>query len=242
LIKIFKYELKRLIINKFFLILLAVTLIYSFMTLRGNIILGVAYTAPFSSWSYGAYLAGVLPLLLTAMLFFMTFLYSASEKPVKPLTFATPTDPGKYTLVKCAAMAAGYVIISLSVIALSLVFYGTVFRFYGFGAFLIPILLTLLPAMLFIMGVGLLAGGLQPNIIYAVMAATLIIGSLPLPAFIDLFGSRFFSEYPLTLPLGPDGEPAFSVPVSFVLGKILFGLSGIMMIFAGTRSFYVKNQ
>ena len=73
--KIYYYELRRLLVNKFFLCLLLITAFYSYQTMSGEIILGIADTAPFSGWSYGVYLAKVLPLLLVSLLFFISFLY-----------------------------------------------------------------------------------------------------------------------------------------------------------------------
>lgn len=235
--KVLKYELKRLIFNKFFFALQVITLLYSYQILSGDIIVGIAYTAPFSSWSYGMYLADILPLLLITLLFFITFQYSNQEKQVKQLTFATPVSPLKYALVKCSAMAVGYFIISLFVIVLSLIFYGVIFGYYGFTEFIVPILITLIPSMLFIFGVGLLAGSVQSNIIYALMIIVLLIGFLPLPEFADLYGGHLFSTYPLKLPVGLDGEPIFSLPLSFLLGKIFYSVTGVMLMFYGIKRY-----
>lgn len=240
MVKIFKYELKRLIVNKFFFALLIITVLYSYQILSGDIIVGTAYTAPFSGWSYGMYLSYILPLLLTTVLFFITFMYSNQEKRVKQLTFATPVDPLKYGVIKCSAMAAGYVIISLSVIVLSFIFYGRIFKFYEFADFLAPILITLIPGLLFVFGLGLILGGVQSNILYALMIGVLLLGFLPFPAFADLYGGHFFSTYPLKLPVGLDGEPAFSLPASFIIGKILFSAIGLLMMFFGIKQ-YVKK-
>jgi len=199
--------------------------------------MGIAYTAPFSSWSYGMYLASVLPLLLITLLFFITFLYSNQENQVKQLTFATPVNLHKYCLIKCGAMATGYVIISISAILLSFIFYGMVFRFYGFGSFIIPILLTIFPSMLFVFGAGLLVGSVKPNLLYVLMFVVLIISSLSLPAFFDLSGGHLFGTYPLSLPVGLDGEPAFTLPLSFILGKVMFSTLGVLMIL-----YSVKNR
>ena len=71
--KIFHYELKRLLWNKFFFGLLVVTLFYAYQVFTGEIILGVAHTAPFSPWSFGCYLSRLLPLLWVGELFFLSF-------------------------------------------------------------------------------------------------------------------------------------------------------------------------
>jgi hypothetical protein len=164
-------------------------------------------------------------------------MYSNQEKQVKQLTFATPVDPYRYGLVKCSAMAAGYIIISLFVIIISIVFYALLFRFYNFGDFFIPVIITLIPCLFFVLGTGLLAGSVQANILYVLMIAALLLNFLPLPEFFDLYGGNLFGSYPLALPAGPDGEPAFTLPVSFILGKVFFSAAGILMTALGLKRY-----
>ena len=236
--RIFWYELKRLLFNRLFLALLIITGIYSYMILSREIILGIAFTAPFSSWSYAAYLANLLPLLAITLLFFITFMYSNHEKQVRQLTFATPVDPISFVLIKCSAAAAGFLIISLFVIVLGMVFLTVLFRFYYFGDFIIPIVVTIIPCLLFILGAGLLLGGIYVNILYLLMIAALLFAFLPLPAFFDLYGAKLFSTYPLTLAVGPNGEPAFTLPVSFILGRFSFCTAGTLMVVLGIKRYF----
>jgi len=223
--------------NRFFFGLLAITLVYGFTLLSGEIIIGVAYTAPFSGWSYGAFMARLQPLLLVALLFFVSFLYAKQEKNVKQLTFATPINPRTYALVKCAAMAAGYAAIAVAVVLVSFIFYGIVFRFYGFGDFVAPMLLTLIPAMLFVLGLGMVAGGIHPGLIYVAMAGMFAVDMLPIHMFLNISGGRFFTVYPLTLPLGAGGEPYFYVPLGFFLGRLLLSGLGIFMTCIGLKGY-----
>ena len=76
MVKIFYYELRRLLGNRFTVGLLLVALLYGYWTMRGEILLGIANTAPFSPWSFGAYLAEMMPLLLVALLCFLSILTS----------------------------------------------------------------------------------------------------------------------------------------------------------------------
>ena len=238
-IKIFSYELKRLIFNRLFLALLIITGLYSYMSLSREIILGIAFTAPFSPWSFGAYLSNVMPLLMITLLFFITFMYSNHEKQVRQLTFAAPVVPFKFCLVKCASIIAGFFLVSLFVIILGMAFFAILFRFYSFGDFILPIILTLIPCLLFVLGAGLLLGSIHANILYILMIAALLLGflqgNLPIPAFFDLYGARLFSTHPLTLPMGPDGEPAFTLPVYFILGRFSFCSIGILMTLFGIK-------
>ena len=55
MIKIFRCECRRLLCNKFFIGLLAVLLFYAGQVFYAVALPGVAHTAPFSPWSFGAY-------------------------------------------------------------------------------------------------------------------------------------------------------------------------------------------
>lgn len=229
MIKLFGYELRRLLFNKFFMGLLVITGLYSYQVLSGDIIVGVANTAPFSRWSYGAFLSAVLPLLLITLLFFTTFLYSKKEKQVGAITFATPIDPLHYGFLRCLAMVTGFVVISGIAIGLSLIFYARVFHFTAFGDFLVPIVLTLIPAMLFTLGVGLTAGRVHLGLLYALMLILLLLGQMPLPYSVDLLGGNFFHGFPATLPVGLGGEVVFTIPMAVWIGKAVYSIVGLAL-------------
>ena len=61
---IYLYEMKRVLCNKLFAAMLLITCAYSYVVLNNTIVLGVAYTAPFSQWSFGAYIGSVAMLLM----------------------------------------------------------------------------------------------------------------------------------------------------------------------------------
>lgn len=214
-----------------------ITMLYSYQILRKDIIVGIAFTAPFSSWSYGMYLAKVLPLLLITLIFFISFLYSKEEKQVKQLIFATPIDPLKYGFTRCLAIIVGYMLISIFVIGISFLFYVLIFRFYTFIDFIVPSLITLIPALLLVLGIGLVIASIHPNLLYVLIIFILLIGFLPLPTFVDLYGTQTFNTYPLTLPVGTDGEPPFILPKLFILGKAFFLVIGISMISFGIKRY-----
>lgn len=233
--KLIGYELKRLIWNRFFLIMFVIICFYGYRLLSGDIIAGIGYTAPFSGFSYGYYLAGLLPLLLTALLCFVSSFYSEKEKKVNQLTSATQFNPVQYGLIKCAAAAAGFLLLTVGAAAVSFLFYAAVFRFYHFGTFVIPIVITVLPAFLFTLGLGLLAGSISSRLLSIMIPLLILIPLLPLPAFADLYGARLFAAYPLTLPVGTDGEPEFLLPVSFLVGKLFYSIAGITTAALGLK-------
>lgn len=231
------YEIRRLLFNKLFLGLLLITAIYAYLILRGDIIQGVANTAPFSAWSYGGFLSSILPMLLLSLLFFISSIYSKSEKCIAPIKMATPVDLFRYGLIRSIAIVIVCLVACLTVVVISMIFYATVFHFYSFGNFLLPLMLTIFPALFFVMGVGLLAGRFHKALIYVLMLLFLFLGSVPMPYGMDLLGSNFFSNYPMTLPIGLDGEPAFIVPVAVWVGKAVYSLLGVIFIGLGLVKF-----
>ncbi len=209
LTKLFKYELKRLLLNKFFLGLLIISALYSRHIMWGEIILGVANTAPFSGWSYGAYLAKVLPILLVALLFFISIYYSQQEKNVQALTKATPMEPVRFQMLRYGTIIIVFVLLSA-----------------------VPIATTLLPAMLFVFGAGMLGGRYYRAIIFVLMVVVILVNYLPLPYAFDLLGENFFKHYPESLGVI---EPAFTIPLTVLIGKSIYGLAGLAMPLMASR-------
>lgn len=231
--KLLGYELRRLLLNKFFLGLLVVTGLYSYQVLSGDIVRGVAYTAPFSGWSYGAYMARILPLLLITLLFFITYLYTRAEQRVATMTDATPMDPRKYRLVRYGAMGIGFLLITGMAIAISLVFYARVFSFTHYRDFLGPMLLAVVPALLLVFGLGIHLGRIHVVLLYVLMLLLLALGQDSLPAWLDIFGTGFFMRTPLTLPYPAGGEPVFTVPATVWLSRVGISAVGAALIGLG---------
>ena len=108
MIKIFRCECRRLLCNKFFIGLLAVLLFYAGQVFYAVALPGVAHTAPFSPWSFGAYLGRLLPLVWVGALFFLTFFTSARERRAAVLTAATPpTPPVRLARLRCRPGGGG---------------------------------------------------------------------------------------------------------------------------------------
>lgn len=229
---IYKYELKRLLLNRFFLGLSAVLLLYCLQLLNTDIIAGVAYTAPFSGWSFGFYFAGILPVLLTALLFLLTFHSSPAELKVNALTCNTPTDPWRHRLIRLAAAGTGCLILCFIVILTGSLFLAGLFGPDVLANQLLPALLTFPPAILFTAGAGMFLGKKHHGILYLLMLLVLILAFLPLPYPADLLGKSFFTEYPLSL---HTAEPAFTVPASVAAGKLLYSGLGTALLWLSLR-------
>lgn len=227
MIKIFQYECKRLLWNKFFFGLLLILLFYGWQVLNSVTILGVSHTAPFSPWSFGDYLSRMLPLLWIGMLFFLTFYTSPKARRAAVLMDATPMPPKQYALVRCAAALTGGVLLSLLCMGEAAVFYSRMFGWYGWGSLLLPALATLLPALVFALGSGWLLGQIRPWLVYVWMAVPFLCMALPLPDALGIWNGHFFSKYPLAL---GTLDPAFSMPAAVLIVQCILLAAGIVLL------------
>lgn len=225
--KIFRYECRRLLWNKFLGGLLLVLLFYGWQVLSRVTILGVSHTAPFSPWSFGDYLSRMLPLLWIGMLFFLTFYTSPKARRAAVLMDATPMPSKQYALVRCAAALTGGVLLSLLCMGEAAVFYGRMFGWYGWGSLLLPALATLLPALVFALGSGWLLGQIRPWLVYVWMAVPFLCMALPLPDALGIWNGHFFSKYPLAL---GTLDPAFSMPAAVLIVQCILLAAGIVLL------------
>ncbi len=219
--KIFRYELRRLLWNRVFLGLLLILLAYGWLTLIGEILLGVANTAPFSPWSFGSYCGKLLPVICAGELFFLTFFTGTRECRV--LADASPVDPGRYAAVRLGAVLAGTLLLSVCGAALALGFYGAVFGWMGFASLAAPGLLVLVPAVVFCLGLGWMLGRINGALLYAAIAGILLVSQLPMPAAVDFTLGTFFGTFPKTL---GTMDPAFTVPPSILWGRVGYTVAG----------------
>lgn len=221
MVKIFRYELKRLILNKYFLVLLILTFIVGFQEMNGTIILGVANTAPFSAWSFGTYIANILPIALITLLFFISFFYSKEEQCVKTITAVTPVSQIHHLLLRLLVVTISFILVLSPPVLYAFAFYKKVFDYTSFTLLLRPLLYAILPSFLCIMGLGLLLGSIKPAFIFALIPMVLILSKL------DLCGRTFFMTYPKTLGIL---DPDFRVPLNNLLIRCAYSLAGMVMI------------
>ncbi len=225
--KIFLYECKRLLWNKFFAGLLLVLLFYGWQVLRRVTILGVSHTAPFSPWSFGDFLSRMLPLLWIGALFFLTFFTSGKARRAAVLTDAAPLPPRRYALARCAAALTGTALLALACISEAACFYGIYFGWYGWSGLVFPTLVTLVPPLVFALGSGWLLGRLRPWLLYVWMPVPLACLALPLPESLGLWNGRLFAQYPLTL---GTLDPAFTLPAAVLFVQFVLLASGVVLL------------
>lgn len=228
--KIMLYEIRRFVFSKIYAALLAITLVFSYYILSNNIIMGTDFTAPFSKWSYSFYLCSVLPFLVVAILFFCTYVFSKKEYAVRTITLTTRMTSTVYYLSKAAAILLAYLITLGLVILLSFIFYASVFSFWSFQDFLDPILCFSLAPSLFFLGLGILAGFINGALIYAVMIASFILGSIGgLLGNIGLFCKKLLQDRPSSIAADASGEVPFILPDGFTASRIIWAAVGIAM-------------
>ena len=226
--KIFRYECRRLLLNKFFAGLVLVLLAYDAMVLESATILGVSHTAPFSPWSFGDYLSRMLPLLWVGASFFLTFFTSGRARRAMALTDAAPMDARRYAWARCAAALAGTALMALCCLLEAAVFYGRYFGWYAWGSLLLPALATLAPTLVFALGCGWLLARIRPWLLYPWMLLPFAVSALPLPEALGLWNGSLFTALPLTL---GTLDPAFTLPASAVIAQLVLLACGAIALF-----------
>ncbi len=185
--KIFRYECRRLLWNKFFFGLLMVLLFYGWQILNNITILGVSHTAPFSPQSFGDYLCRMIPLLWIGALFFLTFFTSGKARRTAALTDAAPIRPQIYALIRCGAALTGTALLACLCLAEAAVFYSHYFRWHAWGSLLLPAAVTLIPPLVFALGSGWLLGRIRQWLVYVWMPLPFVLQALPLPAALGIW-------------------------------------------------------
>lgn len=238
MIKLYRYELKHYLTDKVFIILTVITGVYSWFTLTSDTILGVANTAPFSPWSFGGYLASVLPFCLACLLALIATMHSADAKLTEEITAATPMDGRRRVLLCLGAVYTGFILLLILVVAMALVFYYRIFGVINVGSLFAPLAFAVIPGLLVVTGAAMNMGRLNSGGIYALMALLMLYGLVSggsvLPGALDLFGGGFFRSFPKII----DGvDPVFSVPADMLLSRLVLTLLGLIGMGAAVRAF-----
>ncbi len=234
MIKVFGYELKRLLTSGLFITMLIVNAVFAWYILTTDIIAGIAFTAPFSVWSSCAYIGKTLPIAIVTVLLLQAGYYGNRQKRVEILTSAAPMTYTRTLLIRTAVLGICFLVICIADSLLGAVFFAAFFGYYGFGAFILPALLEIIPCFVFAAGIGHLAGRLHCGLIYALLPAVFIAGFFGTAGAFDLFGGAFFSAYPMTLPAGADGEPEFVTDTVWLLARLMYLVIGAAALFVNT--------
>ncbi|PKM73071.1 MAG: hypothetical protein CVU91_05745 [Firmicutes bacterium HGW-Firmicutes-16] len=223
---IFKYEIKRLLLSKEYLLLLAATILYGTSLLRSMVIFGTNYTAPFSQLTFGTYCTSLAPFLFILLLVLCARQMKSSERRTETIISATPMPMPVFQLLRYGAIACAFALAAALPVMACFEFYRLVFDYTAFGALLLSSLLLLLPSAIFLFGSAVLLGRWSTAAVYVMLAAVLIVSifQIPLPGFINVIGSS--ADFELT--------PAF------VAGRVVF--TGIGIVFILASLFTSKKQ
>lgn len=241
--RILKYEMQRLLVNKFYLFFFAVNVFFAWYVLTSDIIAGVAYTAPFSQWSYGTYLSSLMPMMIMTVLFLLTSFYAKNEKRVELLTKATSVNVIGHTMIRMGVVLLAFIILLVPVIGISVYFYSSFFGFNDYADFLLPAAATVLPGLIFFLGAGFWAGSIHIGFLYALILVSLLLNFPVIPGAFDIFGKGYYSGYPAmqNLPLTADGEPLFVLTPAFFVSRLVYMVAGAaLFIFSILRLNRVK--
>lgn len=211
---------------------MAITGMFSYQLLAGDIIRGIASTAPFSQWSFGVYIARIMPVLQVALLFFIASLYSSGEKQVGEITAATAMDKRQYLMIRYFAILVGFMMMLAVPLLLSFVFYAIVFGYFSYGRFFLPVLVVVVPGLLLTFGTGLVMGRIHHSLVYVLMIIVVILSLLSLPQPLDLNCEAYFQSTPLSMPQDADGEVSFFLPAGIVLSRVAAALLGAVLVAA----------
>ncbi len=223
---IFNYELRRLLLSKEYPLLLIATLFFSVSLLRGMVLFGTSFTAPFSALTFGTYCASVTPFLLILLLVLCARQSKASERGAETIIGATPMPLPVFRLLRYGAIGCAFLFAVTLPLTTCLLFYRLVFDYTAVGNLLILGLLLLLPPAILLFGAAMLLGNRKSAAVYGLLAVVLIVGvfQIPLPALFDFIGRA--TDYELT-------------PV-FIAGRVV--VTGIGAVLILTSLFLTKKQ
>ena len=231
--KIYGYECKRLIFNKFFIGIAALMLIYGWQVLKNVTIFGVAFTAPFSAWSFGDYLSRMAVFLWIGILFFISFYHTKEEKRRKSIFAATPMKPYVHELIRCGSILTVSLVLAIVSVLPAVIFYGVVFGLYPIGMIVLEVIVTLLPTVLFALGSGKVISHAGKSFLYAWMLLPFVLRALKLPEAFGLLNGSLFSDRPAALGIL---DPEFSLPAGCVIVQCAVLVSGLGLSLAKYKS------
>lgn len=225
--------------NKFVWGLEIILIIFSVLLLFSNVLTGISFTAPFSAWSFGYYLAVMLPFLCIAELFLISFYSTKHEKDVSEITFATPISYQKLILIRSACILLITLFLYLTVILLAVIFYFYLFGFVELGELGFPILLLVLPSICFCLGSGWFWVKLHPMSIYGVMILILLLSFLPMPGTVGFSLFYYFIETPLQIDML---DPSFQLTTKLCISRVTYTLIGLCLYYGCLKKKKVRAK
>ncbi len=231
LLVILKYEVLRLAYNKKYFYMLLIEFLFACYILINFVSGGTDGTAPFSKWTYSEFLSLMGSLFSVILILLCMSVFSEREFAVRNIIFSTPLSEKKYYLLKASAIMAVFIFAVSLPILLSFAYYVYCFNFYGFTEFTSPLLLFLFPSQVFVLGLSMVVGRINPKLLYPLLPLVLFLGFFNprFPVWIDLFGNNFLS-WPLRWYLGvQEGPIPYILPDDFLHSRLIFIFAGVIM-------------
>ena len=232
--KIFKYELKIILLKPYVFVMLGITLLYSYFILSTETILGVSNTAPFSGWSFGKYLGDTTLSSMLVSLMIMSLLYSKRQRNVGILTDVTGFSVRKRILIRNVIIGGFFLLNNLLIFIEGCIFLGALFGEVYPGLYIIDWLLITIPCLLVILGVGNLLGRINPVLIYVFMGVVMLMAFVMSEYAIDINGANYFEVVSETLETFKGGETPFTVQPAFLCKRMAYSILGVISLAAVT--------
>lgn len=233
---IFKYELKRLLLSKEYLLLLIATLFYSVSLLRSMVLFGTNYTAPFSQLTFSTYCASLTPFLSVLLLLLCARQFKASERGAEAIISAAPMPIKVFRLLRYAAIGCAYLIAVILSVAICLCFYLILFKYSSFGTLIWSAVLIFLPSSLLLFGIAMALGYKHVISVYIILAAVLVIGvfNIKLPSWMDIIG--------ITTAIAPDDGQVSELSSIFTFSRAAFFMLGLGLTAVSLRTSRVQGN
>ena len=235
LMKILRYELKRIRLGRLYPIMLLCNIVYACIWMWQIGLSGVGGTAPFSKWTYLAYCGAMLPAAVLSLLLSQANFFSEKQQKADILPLSSPYTAGELMLIRITALLICFLIIFLAEYLLFAIPFALFFGTAGVLGYPLIGLIHMLPTVILMLTLGCLIGKIRGWLIYVLAAVTFITGLAQFSVPFDLFGNKFFSEYPLKLPTGSAGEPAFEIVPLWICSRIVFFAVGAVILLLSVR-------
>lgn len=220
---VLKYELKRLVLSKEYLLLLAATMALCVSLIRGTVLFGVRYTAPFSRLTFSTYCSALSPFFFVLLLVLCARQNRTSEKGAEAIISTTAMPLHTFRLIRYSSVLCAFLATTVLSVAACFMFYAMVFDFRDFGGLICSGSLIIIPSAIFLFGSAMFLGNWKPAAIYALLAVVLIPGvfNITLPDFMDIFGSSAVNMLYMN-------RNSFSS--GFITGRIVLSTVGIVLM------------
>lgn len=234
------YELKRTVHSRKYLYLVLLMASYVYLLSTGSLTHGIYGTAPFSRLSFIHFLTAVSPMLLATLALLCATMYSEKEVAVRKILFSAPISPVNYYAVKSTAIVVAFLMIAVSIVCYSFVFYGWRYGFFQFGTLVEPILVFLVAPVIFIFGLSMAVGRVSAKLVYGLVPVILFAGifCFSLPVWVDLCGNNFITNYFRMLVMNRgSAEIVYYLPTNLFLSRWLMVVAGIGLFAVSCRTF-----